>query len=152
MPHRRLLPERGFARVLVAIMAVKLAQKRERDLQTIEHLLDSGCPLSKLLRTQLHGEDEEVGLGKEWVRKKIRQRLHAVDSIQTPYGSLIEELEAPYIGEPVKLSYINPFALLYYASSMSREFYDWMCSTIPTGGGRIALYADEVSPSDGFKV
>ena len=116
MPRRRLLPERGFARVLVAIMAVQLAQERERGFQTIEHLLDSGCPLSKLLRKQLHGEDAEVGLGKEWVRKNIRQRLHAVDSIQTPYGSLIEELEVPCIGEPVKLSYINLFALLYYAT------------------------------------
>ena len=62
MPRRRLRPERGFALyaggfalVLVAIMAVQLARpERERDLQVIDSLLDSGCPVSKLLRTHLH--------------------------------------------------------------------------------------------------
>ena len=140
MPRRRLCPERGVALslVLVAIMAVRVARpKRERDLEVIDNLLDSACPVSKLLRTHLHGagdvEGEELGLAR--MRSLVQQRLHAVDSIQTPYGSLIQEMEVPCIGEPVKLSYINPFALLYYASSISREFYDWMCRTIPEGGG-----------------
>ena len=149
MPRRRLCPERGFALyaggfalVLVAIMALRLApQKRERDLQVIDYLLESACPISKLLRTHLHeaGDvegDEVVEYNSEKItRQTITRRLHEVDSIQTPYGSLIEEMDVPCIGEPVKLSYINPFALLYYASSISREFYDWVCRTIPEGGG-----------------
>ena len=61
MDRRRLCPERGFALsaggfalVLVAIMALVAArQKRERQVQVIDNLLDSGCPVSKLLRTHL---------------------------------------------------------------------------------------------------
>lgn len=64
-PKRGLaLPVGGFALVLVAIMALVAArQKRERQVQLIDNLLDSGCPVSKLLRTHLHkagdAEDDE---------------------------------------------------------------------------------------------
>ena len=149
MDRRRLCPERGFALsaggfalVLVAIMALRLARpKRERDLQVIDNLLDSACPVSKLLRTRLHeagdveGDELVEHRSQSWTRELISRRLHEVDAIQTPYGSLIQEMEVPATGEPLKLSYINPFALLYYASSISREFYGLMCRTIPEGGG-----------------
>ena len=48
----------------MALVAAR--QQRERALEVIDNLLDSGCPVSKLLRTHLHkagdAEDDE-GLG-----------------------------------------------------------------------------------------
>ena len=142
MGRRGLCPERGFALsvggfalVLVAIMALVAArQKRERQVEVIDNLLDSGCPVSKLLRTHLHragdAEDDE-GLCTESMRKLISKQLHAYDSIETPYGTLIQDMEVPCVGTPpLTLAYINPFALLYYCSTISREFYDFMCQSI----------------------
>ena len=64
----RLCPERGFALsaggialVLVAIMALALVQKREREVEVIDNLLDSHCPVSKLLRTHLHKTGDVEG-------------------------------------------------------------------------------------------
>jgi len=163
MGRRGLCPERGFALsvggfalALVAIMALVAArQKRERQVEVIDNLLDSGCPVSKLLRTHLHragdAADDE-GLCTESMRKLISKQLHAYDSTETPYGTLIQDMEVPCVGTPpLTLAYINPFALLYYCSTISREFYDFMCQSIPEGWGRISVYADEVSPSDGLK-
>ena len=163
MGHRRLCPERGFALsaggfalVLVAIMAlVGVRPKRQRQAEVIDNLLNSGCAVSKLLRTHLHSagdaEDDE-GLSNNTMKNLISKQLHAVDSIRTPYGTLIEDMEIPCEGQPpLRLEYINPFALLYYCSTLSKEFYDFMCQTIPEGGGEISVYADEVSPSDGLK-
>ena len=139
-----------------AIMALAAArQKRERQVELIDNLLDSGCPVSKLLRTHLHkagdAEDDE-GLSTSAMANLISKQLHAYDSIQTPYGTLVQEMEVPCEDlPPLTLAYINPFALLYYCSTLSREFYDFMCQTIPEGGGQISLYADEVSPCDGLK-
>ena len=105
MGRRRLCPERGFALyaggfalVLVAIMALVAArQKRERQVEVIDNLLDSGCPVSKLLRTHLHkagGVEDDEGVGSERMRKLIGKQLHALDSLQTPYGTLIQDMEA----------------------------------------------------------
>ena len=111
MGRRRLCPERGFALsaggfalVLVAIMALVAArQKRERQAEVIDNLLNSGCAVSKLLRTHLHksgdAEDDE-GLTTGSMRNLVIKRLHAVDSIQTPYGTLIEDMEVPCEGQP----------------------------------------------------
>jgi len=163
MGRRGLCPERGFALpaggfalVLVAIMALLAAhQKRERQVELIDNLLDSGCAVSKLLRTHLHkagdAEDDE-GLSTGRMRNVIAKQLHSLDSVQTPYGTLIQEMEVPCEDQPpLMLAYINPFALLYYCSTLSLEFYNFMCLTIPEGGGQFSLYADEVSPCDGLK-
>ena len=160
----RLCPERGFALsaggvalVLVAIMALALRNdrtKREREVEVMDNLLDSACPISKLLRTHLHMSGDVEGdeqCSEEWMKKKLSKQLHSVDSMQTPYGTLIQEMEVPCDGEKLMLQYISPFALLHYASGLSADFFKIMCSTIPEDGGRIALYADEVSPSDGLK-
>ena len=72
MVSRRIRPGKGvalssggLALVLVAVMALMAArQKRDREHQTIDNLLDTGCSVSKLLRSHLNKvgdvEDDEV--------------------------------------------------------------------------------------------
>ena len=164
MVSRRIRPGKGvalssggLALVLVAVMALMAArQKRDREHQTIDNLLDTGCSVAKLLRSHLNKvgdvEDDEGVCSIGHMQKRISKQLHSVDSIQTPYGTLIQEMDVPCNGlPPLKMQYINPFALLYYCSTISLDFYNFMCQTIPEGGGRFVLYADEVSPSDGLK-
>ena len=148
MGRRGLCPERGFALyaggfalVLVAIMALVAArQKRERQVEVIDNLLDSGCPVSKLLRTHLHragdAEDDE-GLGTNAMRNLISKQLHAYDSIQTPYGTLIQDMEVPCVGTPpLTLAYINPFALLYIIAAQSLGNFMISCANqFPKVGG-----------------
>ena len=141
MGRRGLCPDKGvalsaggFALFLVAIMALVAArEKRERLVELIDNLLDSGCPVSKLLRTHLHkagdAEDDE-GLSTGAMANLISKQLHAYDSIQTPYGTLVQEMEVPCEDlPPLTLAYINPFALLDYCSTLSRGLYDFMCHT-----------------------
>ena len=151
MARRGLCPERGFAQrgfarsaggfalVLVAIMALVAArQKRERQVEVIDNLLDSGCPVSKLLRTHLHkagDAEDDAGVSTNHMRNMIGKQLHSLDDLQTPYGTLIEDMEVPCKDQPpLKLAYINPFALLHHCSTLSRGLYDFMCQTIPKVG------------------
>ena len=94
----------GFALVLVAIMALVAArQKRERQVEVIDNLLDSGCPVSKLLRTHLHkagDAEDDAGVSTNHMRNMIGKQLHSLDDLQTPYGTLIEDMEVPCEGQP----------------------------------------------------
>ena len=156
MPRRRLCPERGFALyaggfalVLGAIMALLPArQKRERELQVIDSLLDSGCPVSKLLRTHLHKagdvEGDEQHCSQSTLAKRISQQLHSVDSIQTPYGRLIQDMEVPCDGEQLKLAYINPFALLYYGSGLGNCMISCAAQFQKVGGGSLCTQMKSV--------
>ena len=68
-------------------------------------------------------EDDEVVCSEKHMQAKVYKQLHAVDSLQTPYGTLIQEMEIPCDGQPpLKMEYINPFALLYYCSTISLGF------------------------------
>ena len=93
MVSRRIRPGKGvalssggLALVLVAVMALMAArQKRDREHQTIDNLLDTGCSVAKLLRSHLNKvgdvEDDEGLCSQKHMQAKVYKQLHSVDSI-----------------------------------------------------------------------
>ena len=77
--------------------------------------------------------------------------LHALDEIQTPYGSLTKEFEFTEDDDPTPrtIRYICPFALMHYLADISAVFFEFMRSTFGALGrpAKLFLYADEVTPA-----
>ena len=113
-------------------------------------VLDSGCPVNRLLRSQLNKPGSAGGVGEDRMRAALSQDLHALGQTWTPYGTLIENMDITHKGKTFEIEHINPHALLWYAANISKYFADFMCRYIPDAGGHIAIHADEVSPSDGL--
>ena len=77
--------------------------------------------------------------------------LHALDGIQTPYGSLTKQFEFTEDDDPTPrtIQYICPFALMHYLAGISAVFFEFMRSTLGALGrpANLFLYADEVTPA-----
>ena len=90
----------------------------------MESLIASNSPLLRVLQKAV-GDAGDV-YSAEWTRKLARDHLHDYDHVDTPYGPLTDELQVDVSerggGDPSKLvpiSYINPFALLWWLGSAS---------------------------------
>jgi hypothetical protein len=126
--------------------AIAAAQKRLKG-DFVQAVLASGCPIRRLLKgfNGADAPDSQIG------RKAVAKALHAYRAVDTPYGSVIDYMQiADNHGGTVKVEYINPFALIYLCSMESDYFGNFFASFL-VNKGRIALYCDEVSPSDGLK-
>ena len=60
---------------------------------------DSGCPVNRLLRSQLNKLGSAGGVGKDRMRAVLSQDLHALGQTWTPYGTLIENMDITHKGE-----------------------------------------------------
>ena len=78
--------------------------------------------------------------------------LHALDGIQTPYGSLTKQFEFTEDDDPTPrtIQYICPFALMHYLAGISAVFFEFMRFTLGALGrpANLFLYADEVTPGN----
>jgi hypothetical protein len=126
--------------------AIVPAQKRLKG-DFVQAVLASGCPIRRLLKgfNGADAPDSQIG------RKAVAKALHADRGVDTPYGLIIDYMQiADNHGGTVKVEYINPFALIYICS-MESDYFGNFFGRFLVNKGRIALYCDEVSPSDGLK-
>ena len=115
--------------------------KRKRDFDVLSMLEE--------IDSKIAGIDNGRALAK--VNKdEVTQMLHTFDDVETPFGSLVSSLDfSPKpTDDPVPIRYINPFALLWWLSNISLQFFEFMKCTLPTRVGRMVFYADEVTPGN----
>ena len=95
-------------------MAGKVAKRaRVSDAVGVANVvLDSGCPVNRLLRSQWNKLGSAGGVGEDRMRAVISQDLHALGQTLTPYGTLIENMDITHNGKTFEIEHINPHALL----------------------------------------
>ena len=83
-------------------------------------------------------------------KDEVTRMLHTYDTVETPFGQLVSSFDfSPTpTDDPVPIRYINPFALLWWLSHISLEFYNFMSNALPTRVGRMMFYTDEVTPGN----
>ena len=64
-------------------------------------------------------------------KNDITHMLHKYDDVETPFGQIVSSLDfrPTPTDDPVSIRYINPFALLWWLSHVSWEFYNFMSNT-----------------------
>ena len=118
-------------------------------------LFSRGASIVDLLtaaHNALPGDDgDAVDVHNSTEYKEAKKELHSLDNVETPFGTLMEmfefvEDEADAEGTFPTIEYINPFALLSYLATISREFFRFFVSL--GTNLNIYLYADEVTPGN----
>ena len=135
-------------------MAPKKKARLQSTFTTIA--LKSTCQVGKLLRAldpQELAEASGTGLAHGSLKNKISETLHETDKVQTPYGTLVQQMKIAKADDSgfIEVPVINPFALLHFISVCCPEFGDFMEEWLKTGS-RLAIYFDGVSPSDGLRL
>ena len=115
--------------------------KRKRDFDVLSMLED--------IESKIQGIDNGRDIAK-LNKDEVTQMLHTFDDVDTPFGSLVSSFDfrPKPTDDPVPIRYINPFALLWWLSQLSCEFYKFMCYTLPERVGRMIFYTDEVTPGN----
>ena len=97
-------------------------------------VLSSGCSINKLLRAILAliiDDDAQPNM-----TNLMNKERHRPGKICTPYGTLIDIFELQLkSGSAITIQYINPFALLHYATQLSQQFGEFLAAEIPASGG-----------------
>ena len=83
-------------------------------------------------------------------KDNITQMLHKYDDVETPFGQIVSSFEfrSTPTDEPEQIKYLNPFALLWWLSQISFNFYTFLSKALPTQIGRTVFYTDEVFPAN----
>ena len=72
--------------------------------------------------------------------------MHEYDDVETPFGQIVSSFEfrPTPTDEPERINYLNPFALLWWLSQISYDFYTFLSKALPARIGRTVFYTDEV--------
>ena len=93
------------------------------------------------------GKDEYSERHREALDSKA---LREIEDVPTPYGKLLQNIS--FSGDPSitpeVVHIINPFALLWYLASLSRDFFNFPKSSLGDRPGAIVFYTDEVEPGN----
>ncbi|CAE7383793.1 unnamed protein product [Symbiodinium sp. CCMP2456] len=100
-------------------------------------------------------EEDQPATSRATLKRKREEKLNK----PTPYGPVWKELTGFTMteGPPLKVSYLDPLALLWYACNQGggfQEFVQSCAARIPCSPGRpwdLCLYVDEVSPGNQLK-
>ena len=85
------------------------------------------------------------------LKRSLTQSIVDQGKIKTPYGPLIQSLEIN-AAKCKHWEYINPFAWLYYISTISAAFANMMRdSTVDGNLLRIVIYSDGLVPGNPFR-
>ena len=112
--------------------------------------------IAKVLQT-LQGEgllkDDKLGAPKERDRLTEASAHHA--RAHTPYGKVVQRVAIPMTtGPPLAWEFINPFAFIWYLSTICCEFSEMMANAARNAGHklRFLLYGDELTPGNPLRV
>lgn len=129
--------------------------------RVLRSLAQSGFLASELLG--LEGDEDQAG-GERTIRRRLTASTSSSGQERTPYGTVIQTMplhlsmdrkkkgrkwvQVPSANpKDVDWQYVNPFAFLHYACSISDEFATIIAS-IATGELSILLYMDEARPGN----
>ena len=129
------------------------AAKRRR---VEQELLSSGrCTRGSLVACLVSFEKEGLladPSGREshrTLRKEVQHAIEHHSKATTPYGPLVQHVD---LGTPQLRTweYVNPFAFLYYLSSISLAFATLMSETVSRASSplKMVIYIDEVKPGN----
>ena len=108
---------------------------------TLKALADAG------MIKDIHGEDADI----TDVKRKLTEMSAEHGNVATPHGKVIQKvkLDAPGM---MYWEYMNPFAFLYYLSSLSVSFGSMMRSICDSANPlRIIIFADAMVPGNPFR-
>ena len=94
---------------------------------------------------------EDVDLGDEQhTRRQFSYAQSALAKTMTPYGQIVSTFLIDFVDKPnVKVEFVNPFAWIWYLSSICPEFVELMQKCVPpSSAGRVIFYADEIKPGN----
>ena len=125
----------GVGRELVA-----KGHTKKSIVDTMKTLADAG------LLKDIHGEDADITC----LKRKLTEMSTEHGNADTPYGKVIQsvKLDAPGLAY---WEYVNPFAFLYYLSSLSHSFGAMMRSISGARPLNIVIYADGLVPGNPFR-
>ena len=85
------------------------------------------------------------------IKRQIGEAAASHANAGTPYGPVVQSMEIGVEGCE-HLEYVNPFAFLYYLSSISAAFSEMMRSVyVPGRPLRLIIYADGLEPGNPFR-
>lgn len=108
---------------------------------TLKTLADAG------MIKDIHGDDADISS----LKRKLTEMSTEHGNFDTPHGKVIQrvKLDAPGLKY---WEYMNPFAFLYYLSSLSVSFSSMMRSICNDGQPlRIIIFADGLVPGNPFR-
>ena len=114
-------------------------------------VLARGSPLADILwHADANCDDEDSDAGSPFSYEEAKQNLHEFDDVQTPYGKLVRtfEFKPNLTMEPEPITYVCPFALIWFLASKSKLFFSFLRYH---GADRIAKmlwYSDKVTPGN----
>ena len=126
----------GVGRQLVA-----LGHTKTSIVDTLKTLADAG------MIKDIHGEDADLTS----LKRKLTTMSTEHGNVDTPHGKVIQrvKLDAPGLKY---FEYMNPFAFLYYLSSLSDSFSAMMRSICGRGDPlRVIIFADGLVPGNPFR-
>ena len=80
----------------------------------------------------------------------ITHVMHTYDDVETPFGQIVSSFEfrPTPTDEPEPIKFLNPFALRWWLSQISYDFYTFLSKALPSRIGRLVFYTDEVCPAN----
>ena len=83
-------------------------------------------------------------------KDEITRMMHEYDDVETPFGQIVSSFEfcPTPTDEPERINYLNPFALLWWLSQISYDFFTYLSKALPARIGRTVFYTDEVFPAN----
>ena len=140
MPHGQLAFVLSAALCVLDAMAAPLQVSKRRRLSHevfADAVTSSGCSINKPPRANLAKILDVSNDTQPNMTNLMNKELHRTGKICTPYGTLIDQFELQLkSGSTTTIEYINPFALLHYATHLSQQFGELLAAEIPASGGR----------------
>jgi hypothetical protein len=90
----------------------------------------------------------ELGAGNEAEQLSRAVAHHA--KAETPYGTVVQGIELETFDGPMKWDIINPFAYIWYLSSLSQDFAVLIADSLRRSQNmlRLVMYGDELTPGN----
>jgi hypothetical protein len=130
----------------------KLDPKLAQQLVSVSHTKTSAVQMLQSLHDAgLLADSEDACFDAVAVKRQLTSASTTHSKVETMYGPLVQELK---LDDPelATWEYMNPFAFLYYLSSVSPAFASMMRSICVDGKPlRIVLYADGLVPGNPFR-
>ena len=113
-----------------------------------DFVLSSGAAIQRIVTmlVQLHEEAGDETVAATTARDRMREELHRMGRISTPYGTLVQQstIKGSDVAE-MPFEFLNPFALMYYCAQVSdafAKFHTDLANRRPCGRLRLVFYMD----------
>ena len=129
----------------------RVAKKPRMAVSDVRDLVAQGRQTKTSLAETLKLLKSQGKLTEEVTKRQITEACSFHSKQETPYGPVVQRLELGLSGLKY-LNVVNPFAYLYYLSTISQSFSELMHDCCKGGHPlRLIIYADEMNPGNPFR-